>query len=132
MIGGVSEKGEDPLICLFQSKQDGSSNLGSVGRGPVRVTHRGSVESLGSAPPLKALEMTGAVKLVSRLPWQWVSYLTETEGNHGSPHCQEMSMSGPGVSAVHVPRCAHGDTWVCLTIEHHWFSEWVPVPGEGA
>lgn len=61
-----------------------------------------------------------------------VSYLIETEGNHGSPPCQEMSMSGPGVSAVRVRRNAHGDMQVCLDIEHHWLLTWVPVPGEAA
>lgn len=101
-----------------------------MGRGPVRVTCCGSVESLGSAPPLKILEMMEATKLASGLPWQCVSYLIETEGNHGSG--QEVAMSGPGVSVVHMPRDAHRTTWLCLNAQHCWLSKWVPLPGEGA
>ena len=57
---------------------------------------------------LKILGMIKATKLATKLSWQWVFYLIKTEGNHGSPHCQELSMLGPGISALCVLRDAQG------------------------
>ena len=87
-----------------------------------------SVESLGSAPSLKILGTIKATKLASKLSWQWVFYLSKTEGNHGSLHCQELSVLGPGVSAVQVPRDVQGIIRVCLNIKDQCDSEWVLVP----
>lgn len=47
-------------------------------------------------------------------------------------HGQEVAVSGPGVSVVHMPRDAHRTTWLCLNAQHRWFSKRVPLPGEGA
>lgn len=73
-----------------------------------------SIESLGSAPSLKILRTIKATKLASKLSWQWVFYLTKTEGNHGSLHCQELSVLGPGVAAVHVYPDMYKESYGCV------------------